>query len=161
MVWPSYYVIDNFLTNDHYTELCNISVPVTNNDQWNANTDFDLSHIADYYLPQLMGYLQELAPEKVKFYKKYVCAIITTGANYRFHIHNDIPQKLLSTVVYLQPDNSTGTFLYDDAEGTNCREISWRPNRALIFSRNDNTWHSYRGDDKKTRKTLVFTLNKE
>ena len=40
----------------------------------------------------------------------------------------------------------------------NTKKINWIPNRAFIFSRNDNTWHSYKADGKNNRLTLVYNL---
>ena len=60
--------------------------------------------------------------------------IIETGANYVFPIHDDTPNKLLSGVVYLKPENNSGTIFYKDKKDTSNKEIvEWKPNRAVFF----------------------------
>ena len=54
-----------------------------------------------------------------------------------------------------------GTWLYDDKSGTNPRQIEWKQNRAFGFSRNDNTWHSYKADGKSNRLALVYNLRSD
>ena len=56
----------------------------------------------------------------------------------QFKIHDDTPDKLLSTVIYLSPENNFGTFVHptrhDQSGGV---EVPWKKNRAFIFSRSD------------------------
>ena len=45
--------------------------------------------------------------------------------------------------------------------GKNPKQIEWIPNRAFVFSRNDNTWHSYKADGKQNRLALVYNLRSD
>ena len=50
-----------------------------------------------------LNLLKELKPEKVELYDYSDFHIIETGANYKYPIHDDTPNKLLSGVIYLNP----------------------------------------------------------
>lgn len=106
-----------------------------------------------------MDLLNEFAPEKVKLYEYSDFNIIETGKNYTFPIHRDYINKLLSGVIYLQPEQNTGTIIYENKNGKNPNEITWKKNRALFFSRTEKTsWHNYKGDGKNNRVVLVYNL---
>ena len=103
--------------------------------------------------------LEELNYEKSKLYEYSDFTIIKTGKNYKFPIHDDTPNKLLSGVIYLSPEFNTGTILYDNRQGNNKHIIEWKKNRSLFFSRKEKeTWHSYEGNDKSDRIALVYNL---
>ena len=49
----------------------------------------------------------------------------------------------VSTVVYLEPQYASGTFLYNEKKQL-VKQVAWKPNRAFIFSGIPNvTWHDY------------------
>ena len=103
--------------------------------------------------------LNELAPHKTHLYEYSDFNIIETGKNYIFPIHRDHVNKLLSGVVYLKPEENTGTIMYDNKKGKNPNEIEWKKNRALFFSRTEKTtWHNYKGDGQNNRIALVYNL---
>ena len=60
--------------------------------------------------------------------------IIKSGKNYKFPIHDDTPNKLLSGVIYLYPEKNTGTLFYSDKKGSEKEIIDWKPNRAVFFT---------------------------
>ena len=62
-----------------------------------------LKEINKSYHPKAVDILKKLNPEKLKLYDYSEFHIIETGANFVFPIHDDIPNKLLSGVVYLKP----------------------------------------------------------
>ena len=85
-----------------------------------------------------------------------------TGSNYKFPIHDDTPNKLLSGVVYLRPEKNAGTFFYKNKFGKDKNEIKWKINKAIFFSRSEReTWHSYEGDGNSNRIVLVYNLMTE
>ena len=43
--------------------------------------------------------------------------IIETGSDYKYPIHDDTPNKLLSGVIYLRPKKNSGTCSLQSAEG--------------------------------------------
>ena len=52
-------------------------------------------------------------------------------------------KKKVSTVVYLEPQYASGTFLYNEKKQL-VKQVAWKPNRAFIFSGIPNvTWHDY------------------
>jgi len=60
-------------------------------------------------------------------------------------IHDESSDKTISIVVYLYPENSTGTFLYKSKDRDSLvKEISWKPNSAMLFcGESDITWHDF------------------
>ena len=79
--------------------------------------------------------------------------------NYKFPIHDDIPDKILSCTVYLSPEKNAGTIFYSNKKGEGRKQIEWKPNRAVFFVRNEmTTWHSYEGDGISNRITLNYNL---
>ena len=111
------------------------------------------------YNHKALELLQQLNPKKVDLFEFAEFNIIETGADYKFPIHDDTPNKLLSGVIYLKPNKNSGTIFYDNKKGDGKREIEWKPNRAVFFSRSEKqTWHSYEGDGISNRFALVFNL---
>lgn len=103
--------------------------------------------------------LKELFPEKVDLYEYSEFHIVETGKNFDFPIHDDIPNKLLSGVVYIKPKKNLGTIFYQNKNGNNKKIIEWEVNKAVFFSRSEReTWHSYSGDRMSNRITLVYNL---
>ena len=121
----------------------------------------DIRDIHNTYHDQMINWLKELAPEKLKYYWYTELNVVNNGKNHIFPIHSDSRDKLLSVVIYIAPDINEGTTLYEDKSGKNPKKINWIPNRAFIFSRNDNTWHSYKADGKNNRLALVYNLRSD
>lgn len=184
MTWPSTMVIDDFLSPAYLRKLSEITFE-TQGAEWemlkhqilNDGTvdksffssagrtnipyfsDQDSMDIYDAHHQQMIDALQELNPEKAKRQIKHTeLNIVMSGKDFVWPIHNDSKDKLLSVVVFISPEANEGTWLYDDQTGNNPRQIEWKPNRAFIFSRNPDTWHSYRADNKTNRLTLVYNL---
>jgi|TARA_B100000029_G_C17253618_1_gene843706 hypothetical protein len=62
---------------------------------------------------------------------------------YMYGIHDEHHKKKVSTVVYLEPQYASGTFLYNEKKQL-VKQVAWKPNRAFIFSGiPDVTWHDY------------------
>ncbi len=63
---------------------------------------------------------------------------------YEYPIHDEHPDKLLSIVVYISPNQGSGTQIYRE-DKTFFNEPEWKPNRAFIFSGiKGKTWHGYK-----------------
>jgi hypothetical protein len=161
--WQPHLIIDDFLLPEHYEQVCNTAIP-EKPDQYgvviygNIDNRLNFANIEKHYHDCLMDYLRELDSNKIEQYEWTNIAINLTGPECNFDIHTDNKNKLLSVVVYLEPEQSTGTLLYSDQSGQNAQMVEWKPNRAFIFSRNDFTWHSYKGDGKSVRKVLGINL---
>lgn len=118
-----------------------------------------LKRLQKKYHQRAIKILKELYPEKVDLYEFSEFHVITTGADYKFPLHDDIPSKLLSGVVYINPEENKGTMFFNDKKGNGKEVVDWKKNRAVFFSRKEReTWHSYEGDGKSNRIALVYNL---
>ena len=167
-------IIDNFFQKDDFFYLCNLKLANTDSNKINVfhnsinhngiiknsciEKDF-LKKLHNKYHDKAIELLKELCPDKVRLYNYSEFHLVETGKNFSFPIHDDTPNKLLSGVIYLYPENNVGTLFYDNSEGYNKREIKWLQNRAVFFSRIEKkTWHSYEGDKVSNRVALVYNL---
>ena len=122
------------------------------------NKEF-LIELQKTYHRKAMEILEELFPEKVKLYDYSEFHVMETGAKYKFPIHDDTPNKLLSGVIYIKPEKNTGTLFYANKKGDGRKEIAWKKNRAVFFSRIESeSWHSFQGDGQNNRVALVYNL---
>jgi len=167
-------IIDNFLKKEDLIEIESLDLSFPKSDEMKIfhskifensffSSDFlskeSLKRFNDNYHKKAIGLLQELCPEKVKLYNYSEFHLILTGKNYKFPIHDDTPNKLLSGVIYINPEKNNGTKFYTSKSGKNKKEIEWKKNRAVFFSRKEReTWHSYDGDEVNTRVALVYNL---
>lgn len=167
-------IIDNFLTNDDFNELCTLDLKETkdsNIDVYNNYIDKNglikasvikdttVNRLFKNYHLKAIELLKELNSKKVDLYEYSEFHIINTGANYKFPIHDDTPNKLLSGVIYLTPKKNFGTYFYENKKGDNKKEVEWKQNRAVFFSRTERkTWHSFQGDGVSSRLVLVYNL---
>jgi hypothetical protein len=111
------------------------------------------------YHPIAIKILEDLFPEKVQLYEYSEFHVVETGKNFIFPIHDDIPNKLLSGVVYIKPEKNSGTVFYQTKSGQGKKIIEWEVNKAIFFSRSEReTWHSYSGDGVSNRVTVVYNL---
>lgn len=167
-------VIDNYLNQQDFEDLKNLKLEQIENTSIKVyhnkisdekvitnsciNVDF-LKRLHDSYHKKAIKLLDELNSNKVKLYDYSEFHIIETGANYKFPIHDDTPDKILSGIVYLNPEKNTGTIFYTDKKGNNKKTIDWKLNRAVFFSRTEKkTWHSFEGDGISNRLALVYNL---
>jgi len=167
-------IIENFLTTDDLNELCSLQLKDTGrnsvnvyHNEINALNEIKndcikketLERLHKNYHSKAIEILQELNPLKVQLYDYSEFHIIETGADFKFPIHDDTPNKLLSGVIYLKPNNNNGTIFYKNKRGEGKTEIEWKVNKAVFFSRAERTtWHSYQGDGKSNRIVLVYNL---
>jgi len=118
-----------------------------------------IKRLNDRYHSLAMQTLNLLYPEKCVLYDYSEFHIIYTGKNYKFPIHDDTPNKLLSGVIYLKPEKNVGTIFYRSRFGKDKKIIDWKVNRAVFFSRKESeSWHSYEGDGINNRLALVYNL---
>ena len=175
ITWP-HIIEDNFLIEKDFNYFLNFynqnvkddGLGISKNKIWlDGNVEGNLSKnflilFYNNYRQKLVSYLEKLAPERLKLAKWLELNLVWTGKNYQYQIHEDSPNKLLSVVIYLYPEQNIGTILYSDNIGSNKTEIKWLQNRALIFAREEGiTWHSYQGDGKSTRYALVVNVRSD
>lgn len=167
-------IIDNFLNKDDFNELCSLNIKnVKSNcvDVYNNSIDKNgsikgslikestIKRLFENYHLKAINLLEELCPKKINLFEYSEFHIINTGANYKFPIHDDTPNKLLSGVIYLSPRINSGTIFYENKKGDNKKEVEWKQNRAVFFSRTEKkTWHSFQGDEISSRLVLVYNL---
>ena len=167
-----YKIEDNFLSNEHYSQLLDLVSQLDPNLTEKSTFNFDdqagfnpnltsklAGELEKAYLPKAMAVLRSLAPDKeiLVDYSKF--ALQSTPPNYQYPIHLDGPGKVLSGVVYLAPQMSTGTFLHSKPKKPAFDEVLWAENRAFFFSRTaSDSWHSYKGDGINMRWVLIFNL---
>ena len=167
-------VIDNFLEKKHIQKLENIKLDMINsnevrvyhneilNDQVKINNKIDKEFLIELnkkYHPVAMKILKKLNPKKLELYEYSDFTLILTGSHYKFPIHDDTPNKLLSGVIYINPKLNNGTFFYNNKGTQLSKVIDWKQNRAVFFSRIEReTWHSYEGDKISNRLALVYNL---
>lgn len=79
---------------------------------------------------------------------------------FSYPIHDESQRKVLSCVVYVDPVENNGTYLYNADKSFN-RQVEWKPNTALIFPAVDGvTWHNYDCPSGKYRVTVNQFLEK-
>ncbi len=118
-----------------------------------------LKYLHNKYHNKTLKILENLYPEKVNLYQYSEFHVIQTGSDYKFPPHDDTPDKLLSGVVYINPEINKGTIFFKDKKGNGKETVDWKKNRAVFFSRREReTWHSYEGDGKSNRVALVYNL---
>ena len=134
-------IIDDFLLKEDFEKLCKLELKRLKNNQIHVyhneisgnkiikndllEKDF-LFHLNKKYTDRGLEILRELCPEKLNLYEYSDFTLIHTGSNYKFPIHDDTPNKLLSGVIYLKPEVNKGTFFYNDKEGNEKKEIEWK-----------------------------------
>jgi hypothetical protein len=169
-----YKIVDNFLNESCFNYLSSLELKEVKSDEISSyhnqiykNGEIKVTCISPNVLRSLQDtchknaieILKELAPQKVELYEYSDFNLIETGKDYTFPIHRDHINKLLSGVIYLNPEKNTGTIIYDDKKGKNPNEIEWKKNRSLFFSRTEKkSWHNYKGDRKNNRIVLVYNL---
>ena len=167
-------ILDNFLNNYDFERLTSLNLQKVSSKQLKVyhnkikddlilhNECIDKKILLDLnnnYHSKALNILKEINPAKVSLYDYSEFQIIETGAECKFPTHDDTPNKLLSGVVYLKPNENSGTVFYSKKNGEGKREVDWRVNRAVFFSRKEReTWHSYQGDGKSNRIVLVYNL---
>ena len=111
-------VIDNFLNKDDFEKISNLNIDVNVNKGikvyhneiigkkiLKSSIDNNLLIELNKYHNKAINILKELCPEKVSLYDYSDFTIIVTNKNAKFPYHDDTPNKLLSGVIYIKPEN--------------------------------------------------------
>lgn len=165
-------VIDNFLEQDDFKFLSNVGIDnpndtdikISKNQIWQGGRiKGDLPHeflkrFEQRYFQKCINVLHQHATGKVSSVDYMELNVVVVGKDYVFPVHSDTPNKLLSCVVYLTPEDSIGTIMYESIDGDEVDRCEWKQNRCLIFSRTNKTYHNYKSDGKDKRRTLVLNL---
>tara|TARA_S200000501_G_scaffold376965_1_gene433678 strand:+ start:4667 stop:5296 length:630 start_codon:yes stop_codon:yes gene_type:complete len=167
-------IIDDFLNKEDFDKLSKLrldeipsgSIKVYHNEITKNNIikkscidNSLIKSLHENYHHKAFNILKKISPEKAELYEYSDFSVIKTGKNYKFPIHDDTPNKLLSGVIYLYPKKNTGTIFYSDKKGHEKKIVDWKQNRGVFFSRvEQETWHSFEGDGQSDRVALVYNL---
>lgn len=118
--------------------------------------------LQERYEPFLIDMMKKMNPEKAHFHDYTEIQIASTHKDTIYRMHTDNADKLLTCVVYLKPENNTGTVMSDANAGKDLKVVEWKQNRAFIFSAMEGkSWHRWQGDNISTRHVLIFILRCE
>ena len=150
-------IIDNFLSDSDFKKITSLTldqipensikvyhneIDKRNNIQKSCLESSLIETLHKNYHHKAFKILENLNYKKSKLYDYSDFTIIKTGKNYKYPIHDDTPNKLLSGVIYLQPKINTGTIFYKNKKGAGREEVEWKENRAVFFSRTEREcWH--------------------
>ncbi|SEG17898.1 hypothetical protein [Marinobacterium lutimaris] len=168
-------IIDNFFTTEEFNQIRQREADVKDKEikiahsliRKNGEVKSDvfdapfLTGVDRKYRPPLLAMLGVLSKKKTSLYEFSDFHLISTGPDYEHAIHDDIPKKLLSVVIYINPEQNNGTFIHDGRYTKEpVGEIEWKQNRAFVFSRLDRkTLHSYAANKVDNRFCVVYNLN--
>ena len=167
-------IIENFLDKKDFITLSNLkldSVPEDSLKVYHNEIDKEnnvrkscidtkiIKSLHEKYHNKVFQLLKSISPKKAELYEYSDFSIVRTGKNYKFPIHDDTPNKLLSGVIYLYPEKNTGTIFYSNKKGDDKNIVGWKQNRGVFFARvEQETWHSFEGDGQSDRVVLVYNL---
>ena len=118
--------------------------------------------------------LQFLKPniDAREYSQGYHYSLVSSGVDFVYPFHTDSLWKQISIVVYMEPEN-IGTEIslsYNpDARGFlempeghyETEILTWKPNRALIFCSNKETYHRYISNSRTRRNTIIINYGRE
>ena len=165
-------IIENFLTEQDFQEIISIKLDEVKDKEKKVyhNKIFKngaiepsclnketIQRLNDNYHSTAFQILKECSPEKSELYEYSEFHIVIAGKDYAYPIHTDSHNKLLSGVIYLAPKENYGTSLYNPNK-KKVKNIEWKQNRGLFFSRTGDTYHSYKSNGLSNRITLIYNL---
>ncbi len=75
-----------------------------------------------------------------------------------YHLHLDTTTKIMTSVVYLSPQENVGTKFYEDGKGHGMYEDPWKVNCGYIFCRSENSWHNYENPQDNIRWVAMYNI---
>lgn len=146
-------VLDNFLDPDLYCQLLDgmdgLSYRIL--DRYKDSEKRE-AHLGKDMVEQIKSCYHKKVRDPVGFFD---ATVVKCDPGYKYRTHADHPDKLVSTVVYLHPDQGNGTFFLTKEEGLESTfdEIIWVPNRLVSWV-NTGQRHMYRNTTDEIRCTL-------
>jgi hypothetical protein len=143
-------ITEYYLKNDRDADLSIIDL----------NKLFDVSDLDLYntYYDEVLGimsYLDNIRYEKIK---RIHFDVQTIGPDYVHKVHSDRNVKLVSIVIYLDPEDNIGTLLHETEDSVGI-ENPWVLNGGTAFIPNGkNSLHSFRSNGLKYRTTFNINL---
>jgi hypothetical protein len=75
-----------------------------------------------------------------------------------YNLHLDTNQKIMTSVVYLSPEQNVGTKFYENGKGDGMYEDPWKVNCGYIFCRSENSWHNYENPQNNLRWVAMYNI---
>ena len=165
-------IIENFLSEADLYELQSIKLKETNYKEMNVYVnkikdnqvsgdgieDESVKRLHQNYHSRAIEILKKLYPEKANLYEYSEFGITDTGPDYKFPIHNDTPNKLLSGVIYISPKIMLEqNFIAIKMEKMNLTLIGKQIGQ-FFFQETKKSWHSFNGDKNEVRRVLIYNL---
>mgnify|MGYP001371006605 CR=1 FL=1 len=72
--------------------------------------------------------------------------------------HLDTDKKIMTSVVYLSPQENVGTKFYENGNGDGMYEDPWKVNCGYIFCRSENSWHNYENPQTNIRWVAMYNI---
>lgn len=169
-------LLEDFLNQEDFIKIRNISKVSSNeirDDKYRLVASYDikgnklgltgrnayplmLEGLFESYYEECLSILAFLDPSKIPYVERINFEIQSVMPNYGYRIHHDSLSKLLSIVIYLDPDNNFGTFIHKD-ENSEGKEIPWCLNSGIAFSAiGHHTWHSFKSNNERR---ATFNIN--
>ena len=75
-----------------------------------------------------------------------------------YRLHLDTDKKIMTSVVYLSPQENVGTKFYENGKGDGMYEDPWKVNCGYIFCRSENSWHNYENPQSNIRWVAMYNI---
>lgn len=175
--WP-HMVIDDFILPEYYQRISTLAKDIVSNMEFhdkeilwmsdlikffNANDETDLIvDIADVIIKEyetISNKFDKRQTSELGYFNNPRLGISMEQSI--GEIHDEGKNKVMALIVYLEPEESVGTLLYNNSNlDSFAKEVEWKQNRALImFSIPNKTWHKFDSSNQK-RLTLNFYYEK-
>lgn len=132
-------VIDDFLPENQFQQFCK---QAENFEPRNDESGVDRYYL-DYDPFNIEHFIQKFSnPKRNSGNFSKLIHFASMRKPFEHAIHTDADFKIMTAVLYLAPEKSIGTRLFNSLQEP-VKTIEWKPNRLLIFCSNNNTWHDF------------------
>lgn len=157
-----YYIIENLFCDSCFSkileEIKNLKADKTDSGYGGGKEDYSAfrspNHIQQYL--NCVDYMYTLYPNH-RSYDHIFCypTLLQMKEGVSWPVHDDVVEKTCTMVVYIDPEESSGTEIYSTIDNYD-HTIEWKPNRASFFCPEiGKTWHAYHSPNA-TRTSLTF-----
>jgi hypothetical protein len=129
----------------------------------NLNKFFDVSDLDFYntYYDEVLSIMTFLDNSRYEKIKRIHFDVQTIGPDYVHKVHSDMSVKLVSIVIYLDPEDNVGTLLHETEDSVGI-ENPWVLNGGTAFiPSGSNSLHSFRSNNLTYRTTFNINLYTE
>lgn len=130
-------VIDDFFPEDQFQKFCDQAKSF---DPRNNDVDRYFLNYDPFQIDNLIEKFSNVKSNNGNFNKLVHFASIR--GKFIHQLHTDANFKIMTAVLYLSPEKSIGTRLFDSNKKYS-KTVEWKPNRLVVFCSNDNTWHDF------------------